>query len=532
MTMSKYEDGVFDKDNGFVNHSILSNLKIEPRLKALSLKHSESDYELMEESMLKQGIQIPLLVDSETGIVCDGMTRFEIASKHPEKFNHVPTVDRRFQSMEEMEQFVIINALARRHLTKIQKLEYAEKLVKIEKKLAKQRQKTAGKPLESNEPKGKAIDIAAKMADVTPTTLQRYKYVIENGDKKTIDEMTKAERSVNSAYAKIRIRMPQPRVAVPVGQWNVFYVDFPIKYENENTGGSLQSGAKAKYPLMSLDDCCKEYERWKHSISKDAVFFIWVPTPQKMDFPKILDAWGLKYHTTLYWIKSDSFSMGYWYRGGVEELWVCTRGNIKAFHCQERNYVIAPPGEHSEKPEEMRALVMKGLRRIPVQKRMEMYARAKVPGWDNFGDQAPKVESKKSRGKEITIACASCMAIFHSSSDLKRHKLNDCQRVPKKSRWPSGTECDSCGKCKQRHIDHHISAKDCTCKCHNHIILKLTYSRHSKGNCWVDYKAGPGILYQGGTTSCPDKDLDAKKRIDELEKLYNRPVLLKTEVKK
>ena len=50
---------------------------------------------------------------------------------------------------------------------------------------------------------------------------------------------------------------------------------------------------------------------------------------------------------------------------------------------QGRTGFIAPRGQHSEKPEEMRIMI----ERVSYEPRLEMFARKCVEGWDVIGDE-------------------------------------------------------------------------------------------------------------------------------------------------
>lgn len=58
---------------------------------------------------------------------------------------------------------------------------------------------------------------------------------------------------------------------------------------------------------------------------------------------------------------------------------------MKAFRCQECNFIQTKVTRHSQKPEEFRQLIAratKGLR-----PRIELFARTRVPGWDAWGNE-------------------------------------------------------------------------------------------------------------------------------------------------
>lgn len=56
-------------------------------------------------------------------------------------------------------------------------------------------------------------------------------------------------------------------------------------------------------------------------------------------------------------------------------------GKVKAFRIQKPNFIQSKVGRHSEKPEEMRALIEE----TGLTPRLELFAREKVEGWDSIG---------------------------------------------------------------------------------------------------------------------------------------------------
>ncbi len=56
----------------------------------------------------------------------------------------------------------------------------------------------------------------------------------------------------------------------------------------------------------------------------------------------------------------------------------------------ERQLVAAPRGAHSEKPAEVRRRIE---RMFPGQKKIELFARTRAPGWEAWGRDAPALSA-------------------------------------------------------------------------------------------------------------------------------------------
>ena len=164
-------------------------------------------------------------------------------------------------------------------------------------------------------------------------------------------------------------------------KYQIIYADPPWQYRNKKTGGSMQSGAEAKYPVMCLSDIFLT-PIWKIA-NKDSVLFLWATVPLLDEAFSVLQTWGFRYKTAIFWRKIMSLGMGYWFRGQVEVCLMGTKGNVKAFRLQVPNFIQTKALRHSEKPEEMRRII----EMTNLSPRIELFARRKVEGWDCWGNE-------------------------------------------------------------------------------------------------------------------------------------------------
>ena len=101
-----------------------------------------------------------------------------------------------------------------------------------------------------------------------------------------------------------------------------------------------------------------------------------------------MTAWGFRYVSTIYWskvYKGKRMGMGFWLRGQVEELLFGVRGDVAPWRCQLPNLISAPVGEHSEKPAAFHRLIETATGEPLPSKNLELFGRAKVPGWTVTG---------------------------------------------------------------------------------------------------------------------------------------------------
>ena len=169
--------------------------------------------------------------------------------------------------------------------------------------------------------------------------------------------------------------------------FDVIYADPPWRFNNKNTGGSMKSGAEAKYKTMTVDDICSlPVDR----ISSDnSILFLWWVSSQPKEAIRVAEAWGFKIKTMsgFTWVKVTSknkrwFGMGFYTRQGTENCLIATKGNPNIKARNIRNLIIAKSYVHSQKPEEARGKIKRLCGDVD---RIELFARQTVPGWKSWG---------------------------------------------------------------------------------------------------------------------------------------------------
>ena len=178
-------------------------------------------------------------------------------------------------------------------------------------------------------------------------------------------------------------------------KYQVILTDNPWTYNNKKTGGTHTSGAAQKYPVLTFDQLRRL--PIQNIVHPDrCVLFMWVPVPLKDEGFRLIDAWKFKYKTTLYWRKTNINGMGYWFRGIMEELLVCTKGKVKAFRCQVSNIADEEVQKHSRKPDEFYKIIeyataYKNIedpqerKKHILKPKVELFATQKRKGWISTG---------------------------------------------------------------------------------------------------------------------------------------------------
>jgi len=189
-------------------------------------------------------------------------------------------------------------------------------------------------------------------------------------------------KEINTAFP------PKPPPPLPDGKFRVIYADPPWKYSDELIQG--YGAATHHYPVMTIEELCNCQDANGKKISdlpgNDAVLFMWTTSPVLDECFEVIKAWGFEYKSSFIW---DKISHNYGHYNSVrhELLLVCTKGSClpdKDAPLFDSVQSIQRTKEHSEKPEEFRKIINT---LYPEGKRVELFARKKVEGWDVWGNE-------------------------------------------------------------------------------------------------------------------------------------------------
>ena len=126
-----------------IRFHLVEEIKLSRFYKGLVPRLQESDRQLLEEAIAGCGFDPahPLVVNEDL-LLLDGYTRLEIAGVL--KLEWVPVIIRDLGGREAEQEFVILTNLARRQLTVAQRAELGLRLLEIEEKKARERQRAGG----------------------------------------------------------------------------------------------------------------------------------------------------------------------------------------------------------------------------------------------------------------------------------------------------------------------------------------------------------------------------------------------------
>ena len=217
-----------------------------------------------------------------------------------------------------------------------------------------------------------AVSIAAKLAEKTDEQFQdAVVSLVTNGT-----GAMEAFRLVRAA------RTAEQDAIAPTGKYRVLYADPPWSYGN--TQQPEFGEQRDHYATMTLDEICKlPVKEWAEN---DAVLFLWATSPILKEAFQVIEAWGFEYKASFVWDKVKHV-MGHYNSVRHEFLLVCTRGSCQPDERKLFDSVVSiERTAHSVKPSEfyniIEALYVTG-------RRLELFARARRPGWSCWGNEAP-----------------------------------------------------------------------------------------------------------------------------------------------
>jgi N6-adenosine-specific RNA methylase IME4 len=205
--------------------------------------------------------------------------------------------------------------------------------------------------------------------------------------------------SVYNKDAKLRTKqnsLPDLYPNLPNQKFDVIYADPPWHYNGkmqfDKTGKGVEqidhskkifiSSAAFKYPTLKLDEL--KAIPVTAIARDDCLLFLWTTNPHLAQAIELGHAWGFEYKTVAFVWDKLSHNPGQYTLSNCELCLLFKRGKIPrprgARNIQQ--LLRAPRGEHSAKPIEVAHAIE---RMFPTQKRIELFARRPMKGWEAWG---------------------------------------------------------------------------------------------------------------------------------------------------
>ena len=169
-------------------------------------------------------------------------------------------------------------------------------------------------------------------------------------------------------------------------KYNIIYADPPWSY---NDKGLNRGGAERYYRTSDHVDIGRIDVQ--SIAADDCILFMWATFPKISEALELIKLWGFEYKTNGFtWIKTNKKSgtpfwgMGRWTRSNAEICLIAVKGKPKRLDMGVHSVVHSKIRKHSEKPPEVRDLILRLVGDLP---RLEMFARTAPEGWDVFGNE-------------------------------------------------------------------------------------------------------------------------------------------------
>jgi len=246
---------------------------------------------------------------------------------------------------------------------------------------------------------GQTRDKVGAFAGVSGRTVEKISVVMKAAEEepekyaKLVEEMDRTGK-IDGAYKKFEhIRIQKEKAikasALPQGTYNVIYADPPWQYNNSI---GKWGPANSHYSTMPTADIRVLLEKIKLDVADNAVLFLWATNPFLEDALRIIDSWDFEYKTNIVWVKTElqKPGSGFYVRGRHELLLIATKGSFTPLDQNISppigSVIEAPVQEHSKKPEQIYEIIEK---LYPKCNYIELFARNKREGWQQWGDEVP-----------------------------------------------------------------------------------------------------------------------------------------------
>ena len=125
---------------------------------------------------------------------------------------------------------------------------------------------------------------------------------------------------------------------------------------------------------------------------------MWATFPMLREALDVIEAWGFTYKSIAFnWVKQNKsgvglfMGLGNWTRSNSEICLLAVKGKPKRVSAGVHSVILSPIQQHSRKPAEARDRIVELMGDLP---RIELFAREAAPGWDAWGDEAPKIGTR------------------------------------------------------------------------------------------------------------------------------------------
>lgn len=180
-----------------------------------------------------------------------------------------------------------------------------------------------------------------------------------------------------------------PRLDGAANKFGTILIDPPWRFQNRTGKMAPEHRRLHRYKTMSFEEIAALPVG--ELAAKKSHLYLWCPNALLPEALDIMKAWGFKYKTNLVWYKvrkdggPDGRGVGFYYRNVTELLLFGVKGKLRtsAPARSQVNIVSTRKQEHSRKPEAFLRII----ERCSPSPYLELFARERVPGWTQWGDE-------------------------------------------------------------------------------------------------------------------------------------------------
>jgi N6-adenosine-specific RNA methylase IME4 len=284
-------------------------------------------------------------------------------------------------------------------------------------KQAKARQGRPGEPRSGKFPesaRGQTRDKIGALVNVSGKTIEKIAAVVSAAEAepekfgKLVEYMDETG-SVDRAFKRLKIERAKDHHAKTIEhgctvtdlvalaasgkRFGVIYADPPWPWDTwGGDTGKIRSSCDNHYNTSPLAEIAALPVA--QLAADDCALLLWCTWPHIAigTHTKIIEAWRFRLCTLGFdWIKQTASGdlhnggMGYYTRSNAEPCLLAIKGSPLRLNADVHQIVMAPVGEHSAKPEDVR----RRIERLFGGPYLELYGRKLVPGWSVYGNEVP-----------------------------------------------------------------------------------------------------------------------------------------------
>ena len=197
---------------------------------------------------------------------------------------------------------------------------------------------------------------------------------------------------------------PQKPLEKLRGPFSTILIDPPWRFTNRTGKVAPEHKRLRRYETMSFAEIAALPVG--DIAAEKSHLYLWSPNALLAEALDVMKAWGFKYKTNLVWYKvrkdggPDGRGVGFYFRNVTELLLFGVKGSFRTLAPGRRqvNIMISRKEEHSRKPDDVYQLIQ----RCSPGPYLELFARQRLPGWVQWGDEVDTYEKNRPNHKGYT----------------------------------------------------------------------------------------------------------------------------------